>query len=582
MNQNRFILLIAALLLALAIVPMLGAQGDDMVDVFGRPLPEDAAPYSLQTWRTMCNPSAVETTFSAVISVYQRLCGLGDQFSDSLVVLNNDLQLIAGAAESWEPSADGLTWTFHLRPGQMWSDGTPLTAYDYEASYRFMADPANAYDFTWMWLGIIKGWDEATSGEIPVEEIGYRAVDDLTIEVETQTPFPPLPNTLFFWPPVQKAALEAHGPEYMLNPETAVSSGPFKLKSFTPGSEIVLEANPAYTGYRPPILRELIGFYGDMATRFTAFQDHQLDRINYEALGPAEFAIIDSDPVLSDNYFPTPGDFRTDYLLMDTFNPPFNDQRVRMAFAKALDREAIVANVIGPRLAIPAYSFLSPGFPASDLTGELHDIQGYDCEAAQALLADAGYPGGEGFPALTLQLRGEPETVAPRFVAAAASISSCLNVQIEVNNMEFSAYMSALLARPTTLQFGAVSYGMDFLDPANMLGVWHSRGRHSWLNAEFDRLVDEANALVGDPETRTQMYKDAERILVEDVGGIFLDHRIQGDLFQPYVLGGPRELNSQGLPGWQWGNEGVWGTVYIGANVVDYDTYRNDMGLVSQ
>jgi peptide/nickel transport system substrate-binding protein/oligopeptide transport system substrate-binding protein len=582
MNQNKLILLIAALLLALAIVPMLGAQGDDMVDVYGRPLPEDAAPYALQTYRQMCDPTAVQTTFSAVISVYQRLCGMGDQFSDSLVVLNNDLQLIPGAAESWEPSEDGLTWTFHLRPGQMWSDGTPLTAYDYEASYRFMADPANAYDFTWMWLGIIKGWDEATSGEIPTDEIGYRAVDDLTIEVETQTPFPPLPNTLFFWPPIQKAALEAHGPEYLINPETSVSSGPFKLKSFTPGEEIVLEANPAYTGFRPPILHELLGFYGDMATRFTAFQDHELDMIGYEALGPAEFAIIDSDPALSENYFPTPGDFRTDYLLMDTFNPPFNDVNVRLAFAKALDREGIVANVIGPRLAIPAYSFLSPGFPASDLTGALHDIQGYDCEAAQALLAEAGYAGGEGFPALTLQLRGEPETVAPRFVAAAASISDCLGVQIEVNNMEFSAYMEALLARPTTLQFGAVSYGMDYLDPANMLGVWHSRGRHSWRNAEFDRLVDEANALVGDPETRTQMYMDAERILVEDVGGIFLDHRIQGNLFQPYVLGAPRELNSQGLPGWQWGNEGNWGTVYIGANVTEYDTYRNDMGLVSE
>src|SRR5690606_7057425 len=129
----------------------------------------------------MCNPAAVQTTFSAVISVYERLC-LSDLFSDSLAVLNNDLQLTAGAAESWEPSEDGLTWTFHLRPGQTWSDGTPLTAYDYEASYRFMADPANAYDFVWMWLGIIKGWDEATSGEIPVEEIGYRVVDDLTIE----------------------------------------------------------------------------------------------------------------------------------------------------------------------------------------------------------------------------------------------------------------------------------------------------------------------------------------------------------------------------------------------------------------
>ncbi|MAS33356.1 MAG: ABC transporter substrate-binding protein [Anaerolineaceae bacterium] len=580
MSKSKLMLILAACLLVL--VPVLGAQ-DDMTDVYGRPLPEDAAPYELQTWRTMCRSDAVEITFAAAISVYQRICGdLSNQFGDPLVALDNNLQLMPGAAESWEPSEDGLTWTFHLRPDQVWSDGTPLTAYDYEASYRWMADPDNAYDFVWMWQGVIAGWDEAVAGEISPDEIGYRAIDDLTIEVETQTPFPPLPNTLFFWAPIQKAALEAHGPEYMLDPETTVSSGPFILSSFTAGEEIVLEANPSYNGFRKPILRQMIGFYGDLNTRFTAFQNHELDRINYEALGPAEFELLENDPELRDNYFPTPGDFRTEYLLMDTFNPPFDDQRVRLAFAKALDRESIVANVIGPRLAIPAYSFLSPGFPASDVDGELHDIQGYDCEAAQGLLADAGYPNGEGFPALTLQMRGEPETIAPRFVAAAASISQCLNVSIEVNNMEFSAYMESLLARPTTLQFGAVSYGMDYLDPANMLGVWVSTGRHSWRNAEFDSLVQEANQLVGDPEGRLEMYRQAERILVEDVGGIFLNHRIQGDLFQPYILGGPRELNAQGLPGWQWGNDGVWSTVYIGNNVLDYDTYRNDMGLVSE
>lgn len=91
-------------------------------------------------------------------------------------------------------------------------------------------------------------------------------------------------------------------------------------------------------------------------------------------------------------------------------------------------------------------------------------------------------------------------------------------------------YMTALLARPTTLQFGAVSYGMDYLDPSNMLGVWVSTGRHSWSNPEFDKLVADANVLVSDPAKRLQMYKDAEKIFVEDVGGIFIDHRIAGNL----------------------------------------------------
>jgi ABC-type transport system substrate-binding protein len=556
-------------------ISVINAQ-DDNVDVFGRPLPADAAPYEMQIWTELCNATRTEITLSSAVSVYQRICDQNgfDKFGDALVDLDENLNIQPAAAESWEASEDGLTWTFHLRPGQVWSDGTPLTANDWVATYRFMVDPANAYDFVWMWQGVIAGWDEAVAGEIPPEEIGMRAVDDLTLEVTTQAPFPPLPGTLYFWPPMQAAALEANGPDYMLDPATSVSSGPFVLTEFVPGDHLTLNVNPTYNGYRKPYIREIRGVYGDQLNgSFLAFQNYDIEKVNYGLLGPADFEIIDANPEMRDHYLPDMGDFRTDYLLFDTFNPPFDNHDVRLAFAKAVDREAIVENVIGARLAVPAYSFLAPGFPASDVNGDLHDIQAYDCEAAKELLAGAGYPNGEGFPPLELELRNETEALAARFIAVAASISECLNVDITVNNIA-SGYMDQLLARPTTIQFGAISYGMDYLDPANMLGVWVSTGRHSWRNEEFDRLVKEANALVGDPEARTQMYRDAERILVEDVGGIFLDHRIQGNLFQPYVAGDCFRPDAQGVSAWHWGNDWCWGAVYITEDVLNYDTYR--------
>src|SRR5260370_912553 len=134
---------------------------------------------------------------------------------------------------------------------------------------------------------------------------------------------------------------------------------------------------------------------------------------------PAAFEVISKDPVLSANYRPNFGDFRTDYLLFDTFNPPFNDKNVRLAFAKAVDRASIVKNVMGAQFAIPAYSFLAPGFPASDTNGDLKSIQAYDCDAAKKLLADAGFTDGKGFPAQELELRGENETHQAWFVAVA-------------------------------------------------------------------------------------------------------------------------------------------------------------------
>jgi ABC-type transport system substrate-binding protein len=565
------------LIVALAVPAGISAQ-DDTVDVYGRKLPADAAPYSMQIWTELCDSTRKETTLSAAVSVYQRICGPGVdlQLGDPLLSLDENLNLIPASAEKWEASKDGLTWTFKLRPGLVWSDGTALTANDFVETYRYMADPKHAYDFVWMWQGIIKGWDQVVAGEMTPDKIGMTAVDDLTLEVTTQAPFPPLPGTLYFWAPLQAKALKEFGPDYMLDPKKSVSSGPFMLKEFVPGKNVTLVANPTYKGYRKPILREIRGIYGDKLNgSFLAFQARQIDIVGYENISPADFKIVDADPVLKANYRPTTGDFRTDYLFFDTYNAPFNDVNVRMAFAKALDRESIVQNIIGPRLAIPAYAFLMPGFPASDTKGDLKNIQAYNCDEAKALLAKAGFADGKGFPELELKLRNESEAVAARFIASAASISKCLNVQIKVNNIEFSDYMNKLLARPTGVQFGAVSYGMDFLDPANMLGLWVSTGRHSWRNAKYDELVQKANVLVGDPAARTKMYQDAEKILVEDVGGIFLDHRIQGNLFQPFVKGDCFRPDNQGVGTLHWGNDWCWGALYVSADVKNFDTYRN-------
>ena len=441
-----------------------------------------------------------------------------------------------------------------------------------------MVNPDTAYDFVWLWNGVIEGWDEAQAGEIPPEEIGMWAEDDNTLAIRTQQPHPPLPSMMYFWPPLQANALQEMGPDYLLDPATSVSSGPFILTEFVAGDRVVMEVNPDYNGYRKPWLRVIEGVYGDLNNgSFLAFQDHQIERVNYNFLSQADFAIIDDDDVLLDNYRPHGGDFRTDYLLFDTFNPPFDDINVRLAFAKAVDRESIVENIIGSRAAVPAYSFLAPGFPAANSEG-LKDIQAFDCEAAQELLAEAGYPDGEGFPPQELLLRGETEFIASWYNAAAISISQCLNVEISVNNIEFQDYMTRLLERPTNLGFGGVSYGMDYLDPANMLGVWVSTGRHSWRNAEFDELVQQANGFTGDPAERTQMYQDAERILVEDVGGIFLAHRIQGDLFQPYVgtTGNCWETDRQGISATHWGNDGCWGDYYITEEVTEFDTHRSE------
>ncbi|GIV76771.1 peptide ABC transporter substrate-binding protein [Litorilinea aerophila] len=540
------------------------APEDAYITVFGERLPEDAVPYDQQVYREPCDITANQTTFDFMVAVYQRFCAGDSSFSLALVDLDKDFNVIPMAAESWEVSEDGLTWTFHIRPGMIWSDDTPVTAHDWVATYRYAADPEHAWDFAWFYSGVIKNWDEVIAGELPVEELGVQAVDDLTLQITTYNPFPPLPGMMHFAWPLQAKALEEHGPYYNNDPATSVSMGRFKLVSMEPGKRIVLEANEKYKGPNPPYLKRREIIYMDPSTYFAAFQNGEIDAVGYEQLTPADFDLILNDPVLSANYLRHYGDFRTDYLLFDTFTPPFNDLNVRKAFAHAVDRESIVKNVYGEIKAMPAYSMLMPGFPSSDTEGKLKEYQMYDCELAQQYLADAGYPNGEGFPKLEMWLRNESPALQAVFQAVAASISECLNIQIEVSNKDYKVYMDALNAKPTQLKFGAISYGMDYLDPSNLLGIWVSTGRHSWKNDEFDRLIREATPLVGDPEKRDQMFREAERILVDDVGGVFIAHRWQGTLYQPYVQGeGLRTPDSNGIAAWHWGNDWVWGDLYI-------------------
>ncbi len=548
---------------------------DPYVTIYGERLPEDAAPYDMQIYKVPCDIKGNHITFDFQVAVYQRFC-LSDLFQDQLVNLDKDFNVIPASAESWEVSEDGLTWTFHIKPGLQWSDGTPLTAYDWEATYQLIANPEHAWDFAWFYAGVLKNWDEIIAGELPVTELGVKAKDDLTLEITTQTPWPPLPAMMQFSFVMQKKALEKYGALYNSKVETSVSAGPYKLEVLEPGKRIELVANPMYKGFRKPRLQRLIAEYRDMGTGFVAFQNHEIDQLGYEWLTPADFEIVQSDPVLKANYLRHYGDFRTDYLLFDAYNPPFNDINVRKAFAHAVDRESIVKNVYGEIKAMPAYSFLMPGYPASDTEGKLKEYQKYDCELARDYLAKAGYPNGQGFPKLEMWLRSEGPAMQAVFQAVAASIVECLGVQIEVSNKDYKVYMDALNAKPTQLQFGAVSYGMDYLDPSNMLGIWVSTGRHSWKNDEFDRLVREASSMTGDPVKRKAMFQEAERILVDDVGGIFIDHRWQGDLFQPYIQGdGIRVPDSQGIAAWHWGNDWVWGNIYISKDVMNYKTYRS-------
>jgi ABC-type transport system substrate-binding protein len=208
-------------------------------------LPDDAAPADQQVL-VMPNNIQTDKTPDFYESVYERLSeAIYDILSEPLVRLNRDFELIPGGALEWSANEDGTLWTFKLDPNLMWNDGNPVTAKDRVATFRYGADPAHAWDFTWYFQGILKGWDDAIAGKIPLEELGVRqGADEHELIIETQVPAPYLPAMLLYSNTLSAAALEEHGPLYNSNVETSVTSGPMKLVEWLIDQRVVYEKNP--------------------------------------------------------------------------------------------------------------------------------------------------------------------------------------------------------------------------------------------------------------------------------------------------------------------------------------------------
>ncbi len=516
-----------------------------LVNSIGRQLPEDAAPLEQQRFRFF----EIDGTYMEWFKTIYKRSPATDLIAEPLVRQDQDYQLIPAAAKSWEATPDGYTWLFHLRSGMQWDDGRPFNAHDYVFTFRRGADPDNAYDFEWHYQ-IIKNWDDVVSRRLPVDSLGVEAVDDTTLAVHTEQPVPYLPyNLIMSWASPEHAVAK-YGDEWSTRAENHVSSGPFKLSEWRKNEVIVLDANPMYRGSAPPYLEQvIIRVFSQSAEPLvlSAYTAGEVDMILLS--GQASLGRVKSDPVLSRELH-SMVNFVTFYMTMDTYNPPFNDLRVRQAFAHSVDRTALMGSALRD-VGVAAYSMLPPGFPGAD-PESFRETLAYDPELARQLLAEAGYPDGQGFPQVDIWLRAL-DAQATRLPAEAiqAMLADALNVRVGVKVIERKVFTDGLNNHEVALAL--VAYSQDFPDPANLLGLWRSTGRHAWRDETFERLIHEGNEFMGPSEERFAIYHAAERRLVEDVGGIFLwfpvEHRLwKTDFYSPSLL--PNRLGME-----VWGND---------------------------
>lgn len=510
----------------------------------------DAAPADQQVMITSWDGEGLKgECMDLYEGVYNR-AGLSDLFSEPLTRMTKDFGVIPGTALGWDCSADGKVWTFHIDPNLKWNDGTAVTAADYVETFRYSADPKHAWDFTWYWNGIIKNYTEATKGTVTLDQVGVRVGSVPTdFEVETVDPVPYLPAMMLYSWPLNKVALNKYGSgKYNINVSTSVTSGPYYLAEWQPDRRFVVKANPKYTGALKPNITTQIANVVRGGSNFLRYQANEVD--STEVTSPAEIALVNADPELSRQFATNPQDFRTYYMFFDVNTKPWDNLKLRQALAKAVDREGIIDAVLRP-LAIPAYSWLAPGFPDANQEA-LKPIQTFDPAGAKRLLAEAGFPDGRGFPKTTLYIRGSAQVDKDVCQALTAGFKQVLNIDLTLENLDQPSFMAKLNAKPTQIAVGWLSYGMDYFDATNMLGVWLSGGRHSWKNDEFDRLVKQGGIMTTEPAKRSEMMMQAEKILVEDCVGIFVYHKLAGFLYKPYLKGEILTPNSFGYTGLQW------------------------------
>ncbi|HEX3303410.1 MAG TPA: peptide ABC transporter substrate-binding protein, partial [Thermomicrobiales bacterium] len=407
--------------------------------------PADAAPAEKQV---VIFPADVGTAkvLDFYEQVYQRPF-VADLFSEPLVRLNRDFEIIPGVAESWEGSEDGMTWTFKLRPGLTWTDGNPLTAADWVATFQYAANPEHAWDFTWFFQGVLKGWDDAIAGKAGVDTVGVaQGADPNELVITTVVPAPYIPAMMLYSLPLSAAALAEHGSGlYNSDPATAVSCGPYVLSEWTPQQQIVYTKNPNYTGTMNVMVEKVINRLATPDTYFTMYQNNEVDYL--EEPDPASLTLMMGDETTAKEVYSGVGDFPTWYIFFDVTKAPFDNKMVRQAWSHAIDRDTLKSQVLGPN-GTPAYSWLAPGFPASQREA-LQDIQKFDPAMAKDLLSQAGFPDGKDFPKQTMWLRAPSPLDKTVAGALAAMLKENLNIEVELEEHDSQGFTAALNAKPT-------------------------------------------------------------------------------------------------------------------------------------
>lgn len=423
-----------------------------------------------------------------------------------------------GCAESWDVSDDGTTWTFHLRDGLKWSDGKPLTSDDFRYGFERLLDSANASPYAYLGY-FIKNGEKFFKGQAKVEDLGIETPDDRTVILHLDYQAPLLLDYLSYhvFYPARRDVVSKDPRGWTLNTQPLVCNGPFFVSEWKHNSEMTLLKNPYYwDADNVKIDAVKMVMITDSNTALAAYKSGNVDLIN-------QLPPLMTPQLLASGEAKVAPTLGTSFSVFNTTRKPFDDVRVRKAFALAVDRQVLVDKVTmgGQKPAQAFIPFIIPGVDPAGKDFRAEDPTEYlpihaDVAAAQKLLEEAGYPGGKGFPTVTYVYNGNPTNKAIA-EALQAMWKQNLGVTVELSQQEWKVFIDTRVQK--NYDIARHAYLVDFFDAASLLDLWISDSFENVVgfnNAEYDALMRDSARQMDRAKRIDDLHK-AEKILLENM-----------------------------------------------------------------
>lgn len=460
---------------------------------------------------------------------------------------------IPSLAVDTQVSADKTTWTFKLRPDAKWSNGDPVTAHDFVFSWRYMLELPGEYTYLFYYIVNAEAYEQSyreQDGRVKPEDVGVRAIDDLTLEVTLSNPVPFFLDLVSFPPfyPRHQASMEpfkstdsrgrvSYRPEYV-RPPAVVTNGPWMLTTWEPGRRLRFEPNPHYwdkANVKTPVIEMVVD--NDPQSAFLRYDQGQVDwladvnpdiAVNLRRTNRSDLRIVDA--------------FGTAFLTLNCAQTipevrgpnPLSDVRVRRALSMAIDRKLMVDSItrMGEKV---AERYIPPGFFPGI---ESEAIPGFDPEGARKLLAEAGFPDGRGFPSsMTILYNSENTTRAALAQFLKAQWRTHLGINVEIKGIELKSYRNEITSKNYSI--GLVAWYGDYMDASTFTDKYLSTSQNNdsnWGPPEYDALLAKA-AAEPDETVRNQLLSQAETMLNTELPIIPMYHYVNYTLWRDEVKG---------------------------------------------